>query len=65
MRFLTDSDSYHLSAEFVPASGLRFVGGPLDGNDKLVNPVSPTDAIAAGYHTDAGFAVTGEVKAAK
>jgi len=62
MRFLTDSDIYHLSAEFVPGSGLRFFGGRLDGNDKLINPANPTDAIAAGYHTDAGFAVTGEVK---
>jgi hypothetical protein len=62
VRFLSDADIYHLSAEFVPGGGLRFFGGRLDANDKLVNPANPTDAIAAGYHTDAGFAVTGVLK---
>jgi hypothetical protein len=62
MRFLTDTDIYHLSAEFVPSGGLRFFGGVLDANDKLPNPANPIDAIAAGYHTDAGFAVTGQLQ---
>jgi hypothetical protein len=53
---------YHLSAEFVPGSGLRFFGGRLDADDRLINPANPIDAIAAGYHTDAGFAVTGDLK---
>jgi hypothetical protein len=62
VRFLTDADIYHQSAEFVPGSGLRFFGGRLDANDKLINPANPVGHIAAGYHTDAGLAVTGELK---
>lgn len=59
VRLLTDTDIYHLSVEFVPGGGLRFFGGRLDANDKLPNPANPVDSIAAGYHTDAGFVVTG------
>jgi hypothetical protein len=61
VRVLTDSDIYHLSVDFVPGSGLRFFGGVLDANDKLPNPANPIDSIAAGYHTDAGFVVTGKL----
>jgi hypothetical protein len=61
VRLLTGTDIYHLSAEFVPGTGLRFFGGVLDANDKLPNPANPVDSIAAGYHTDAGFTVTGKL----
>jgi hypothetical protein len=60
-RLLTGTDIYHLSAEFVPGSGLRFFGGVLDANDKLLNPANPVDFIAAAYHADPGFAVTGSL----
>jgi uncharacterized repeat protein (TIGR01451 family) len=59
VRFMTGDEIYHLSAEFTPASGLRFFGGKLDGNDKLVSSTSPTAVFGAGYHTD--FAATGSV----
>jgi hypothetical protein len=61
VRLLTGSDIYHLSAEFVPGGGLRFFGGRLDANDKLPNPGNPVGFIAAAYHTDPGFAVSGSL----
>ena len=52
---------YHLSAEqaFGSDGSMRYFGGKLDNNDKVKNPASPTAVIAAGYHTDAAYKVTG------
>jgi hypothetical protein len=61
VRLATGTDIYHLSAEFVPGTGLRFFGGILDDNDKLPNPGNPVGFIGAGYHTDPGFTVTGKL----
>jgi hypothetical protein len=62
VRFSSATELYHLSADFTPASGLRFFGGRLDANDKVVAEASPTATFAAGYHTDAGVAVSGSVE---
>jgi uncharacterized repeat protein (TIGR01451 family) len=59
VRFLGADEIYHLSAEFTPGSALRFFGGKLGGNDKLVSATSPTAVFGAGYHTD--FSATGTV----
>jgi uncharacterized repeat protein (TIGR01451 family) len=66
VRFNTARETYHLSMEFVPGSNpngsdstVRFFGGIMDANDKIANAANPTGNIAAAYHTDAGFSVTG------
>jgi uncharacterized repeat protein (TIGR01451 family) len=59
LRFLGARDIFHLSAEFTPGSPLRFFGGKLDANDKLILAGSPTTVYGAGYHTD--FAAVGSV----
>jgi len=68
VRFNTPTETYHLSMEFVPGSNpngsdstIRFFGGLLDANDKIANPANPLGHIAAAYHTDPGFTVTGIV----
>jgi hypothetical protein len=62
VRFSSATELYHLSADFTPGSGLRFFGGRLDANDKVVAEASPTATFAAGYHTDSGVAVTGSIE---
>ncbi len=62
VRFSSARELYHLSADFTPGSGLRFFGGRLDANDKVVAEASPTATFAAGYHTDAGVAVSGAIE---
>jgi uncharacterized repeat protein (TIGR01451 family) len=63
LRFLGPRDIYHLSAEFTPGSSLRFFGGTLNANDKLIAAISPTAVFGAGYHTDVAAAgsVSGNV----
>jgi hypothetical protein len=51
---------YHLSMEF-SGGQLRFFGGRLDDNDRLILPTS-ANVGGAGYHTDAGFPVTGKIR---
>jgi hypothetical protein len=60
LRFSNGSDVYHMSAEFTPGQPLRFFGGKLDDNDQLINPANGAVS-GAGYHTDAGYHVTGSV----
>jgi uncharacterized repeat protein (TIGR01451 family) len=59
LRFLGPRDIYHLSAEFTSGSPLRFFGGKLDANDKLILAASPITVYGAAYHTD--FAAVGSV----
>jgi uncharacterized repeat protein (TIGR01451 family) len=59
VRFMSANEIFHLSAEFTPGMPLRYFGGKLDGNDKLVSSASPTAVFGAGYHTD--FPATGTV----
>ncbi|MBA2719763.1 MAG: DUF11 domain-containing protein [Chloroflexi bacterium] len=59
LRFMGPREIYHLSAEFTPGSPLRYIGGKLDANDKLVAAISPTAVFGAGYHRD--FDTTGSV----
>ncbi|HUQ43029.1 MAG TPA: DUF11 domain-containing protein [Candidatus Limnocylindria bacterium] len=61
VRFMSPNEIFHLSAEFTPGAPLRFFGGKLDANDKLVGATSPTAVFAAAYHTDSGIAATGSV----
>jgi hypothetical protein len=60
LRFSTGTDVYHMSAEFRPGQPLRYFGGKLDANDQLINPANGAVS-GAGYHTDAGYHVTGKV----
>jgi hypothetical protein len=62
LRFSSGTEVYHMSAEFTPGSPLRFFGGRLDANDRLINPTSGA-VVGAGYHTDAGYHVNGSVLA--
>jgi hypothetical protein len=57
-RFSTAEDVFHLSMEYNSDDTIRFFGGKLDANDVLSNG---TSALGAGYHTDAGYPVTGTV----
>jgi uncharacterized repeat protein (TIGR01451 family) len=59
VRFMTANEIYHLSAEFVAPTTLRFFGGKLDSNDKLSSATNPTAIFGAGYHTD--FTATGSL----
>jgi uncharacterized repeat protein (TIGR01451 family) len=59
VRFMSDNEIYHLSMDFTPNSTVRFFGGRLDGNDKLISAGNPTAVFGAGYHTD--FAASGTV----
>jgi uncharacterized repeat protein (TIGR01451 family) len=59
VRFMSADEIFHLSAEFTPGSPLRFFGGKLNANDRLVSAGSPTAVFGAGYHTD--FVATGTV----
>jgi uncharacterized repeat protein (TIGR01451 family) len=61
LRFYTPTEAYHLSFEALPSGTTRAFGGRLDTNDGVVNPASPTTVLGAGYHTDAGFSVTGQI----
>jgi hypothetical protein len=57
-----NDDIFHMSMEFENGA-LRFFGGRLDQNDRLsLLPVSPS-TFGAGYHTDAGVHVTGNIRA--
>ncbi len=69
VRFTTAADKvvkgnagevFHLSAEqgFSADGGLRYFGGKLDANDGVTNPTSQA-VVAAGYHTDAAYKVSG------
>jgi uncharacterized repeat protein (TIGR01451 family) len=59
VRFASANEIYHLSMDFTPTSTVRFFGGKLDGNDKLVSAGNPTAVFGSGYHQD--FAATGTV----
>ena len=61
LRFYTPTEAYHMSLEVLPSGATRSFGGKLDANDGLVNPASPTAVLGSGYHTDTGFAVTGQI----
>jgi uncharacterized repeat protein (TIGR01451 family) len=59
VRFASENEIYHLSMDFTPASNVRFFGGKLDTNDKLVSSSNPTAVFGAGYHRD--FTATGTI----
>jgi uncharacterized repeat protein (TIGR01451 family) len=59
VRFASANEIYHLSMDFTPTSTVRFFGGKLDANDRLVSSSNPTAVFGAGYHQD--FAATGTV----
>jgi len=59
VRFMSANEIYHLSMDFTPSSTVRFFGGKLDTNDKLVSAGNPTAVFGAGYHQD--FVATGTI----
>lgn len=64
MRFLTDSDIFHLSMEHTVGGTRRFFAGKLGDNDRLAfaggEGIFATQG--AGYHTDADIPVLGTVE---
>ena len=59
VRFMGPDEIYHLSMDFTPTSTVRFFGGKLGTNDKLVSSSNPAAVFGAGYHRD--FDATGVV----
>lgn len=74
VRYSTEHDVYHLSMESLGDGRLRFFGGVLGANDRLVDGQTTSDACippitscadkttrGAGYHSDAEMPVTGSI----
>ncbi|MEA2460663.1 MAG: hypothetical protein QOH90_840, partial [Actinomycetota bacterium] len=59
VRFATQKQVFHLSAEFLPDGTLSYFGGKMNDNDKLTNGVS---MLGAGYHADENIKVKGAFK---
>jgi len=62
LRFDTPDDIFFTSMEVMTDGTLRFFGGKMDENDRILNPASG-GAVAAGYNTDAGVNVIGRINA--
>jgi len=60
VRFDTPDDIFFLSMEVLADGSVRFFGGKMDENDRILNPTSGA-TVGAAYNTDPGVIVTGKV----